>query len=142
MSLLQPGNPAGCGIEEDPVAGLGRLDADPDREVGFAGAGRPEQDHVLGFGEEHAGAQVGDEVPVCGGLVVEVELLEVLVRGEPCGLDPGRRAGGFAFGDFTGEDRGQVLLVRPAGVPGLVAETAEPVADPWCAQGPGVVLDL
>ena len=74
--------------------------------------------------------------------MVEVELLEVLVRGEPCSLDPGRGSGGFAFGDFTGEDRGQVLLMGPAGVPGLVAETAEPVADPWCAQGPGVELDL
>jgi hypothetical protein len=58
---------------------------------------------------------VRDEVPVCGGLVVEVELLEVLVCGEPCGLDPCRRSGGLAFGDFTGEDRGQILLMdQPA----------------------------
>ena len=32
MGFLQPGDPAGGGIEEDPVAGLGCLDADADRE--------------------------------------------------------------------------------------------------------------
>jgi hypothetical protein len=52
-----------------------------------------------------------DEVPVRGGLVIEVKLLKVLVARESRGFDPCRRAGGFAFGDFTGEDRGQVLLV-------------------------------
>ena len=96
--------------------------------MGFAGAGRPEQDHVLGFGQEHPGAQMRDEVPVRGGLVVEVELLQVLCAGEPRGLDPQGGPGGFAFGDFAGEDRGQVFLVGPAGVPGLVAEAAVPVA--------------
>lgn len=40
----------------------------------------------------------------------EVELFQVLLGREPRGFDPCRRAGNFAFGDFTGEDRGQVLL--------------------------------
>jgi hypothetical protein len=74
--------------------------------------------------------------------VLEVELLQILVGREPRGLDPCRRSGGLAFGDFTGEDGGQVFLVRPAGVPGLIPEPAETVADPRCAQGLGVVLDL
>ena len=124
------------------MPGLGCLDADADREMGFAGAWRSEQDHVFGFRKERPGAQMRDEVPVRGGLVVEVELFQILVGREPCGLDPGRRSGGFAFGDFTGEDRGQVLLMGPASLPGLVPEPAEPIADPRCSQCPGVVLDL
>lgn len=86
MRFLQPGDPAGGGVEEDPVPGLGCLDADPDREMGFPGAGRPEQDHVLGLGKEHSDAQMGDKVPVRGGLVVEVKLLEVLCAGNLAAL--------------------------------------------------------
>lgn len=53
MGLLEPGDPARGGVEEHPVPGLGCLDAGADREVGFAGARWPEEDHVFGFGEEH-----------------------------------------------------------------------------------------
>ena len=142
MSLLQPGHPAGRGIKENPVPGLGSLDADSDREMVFTGAGRPKQNHILGLGEEHPGAQMGDEIPVRGRLVLEVELLKIFVRRGPRGLDPGRRAGGLAFVDFPGEDRCQILLMGPAGIPGLVPETAEAIAEPRCTQSSGVVLDL
>ena len=59
-----------------------------DREVSFAGSGWTEQHHVLGFGEEHAGAQVGDEVAVGAHLVVEIEVLNRFVSGKPGRLDP------------------------------------------------------
>ena len=107
--------------------------AGADRKVGFTSAGGSEQDHVLGFREEHTGAQMRDEVPVRGGLVIEVGLLQVLVRGEPCGLDPGGRSGGFAFGDFPGENGCRVFRVGPAGVAGLLPEAAETIAAPRCS---------
>jgi hypothetical protein len=56
--------------------------------MGFPGAGRAEQDHVLGFFQEDPSAEMRDEVPVRGGLVVEVELFQQLVSGEPRGPDP------------------------------------------------------
>ena len=44
----------------DPVAGLAGPDGEPDGQVGFAGAGRPEEhDVVLAF-DEVEGAEVGD----------------------------------------------------------------------------------
>jgi hypothetical protein len=70
------------------VSGLGCVDADADREVGFAGAGWHEEDHVFGFGEEHPVDQMRDEVPGHRGLVLEVKLLEVLVGREHHALDP------------------------------------------------------
>lgn len=64
VGFLEAGDPAGGRVEEDPVPGLGRLDADAHREVRFTGAGRSKQDHIFGFGEEYPGAQLRDEVPV------------------------------------------------------------------------------
>ena len=52
-----------------------------------------------------------DEVPVRGGLVVEVELFQQLVSGEPRGPDPQGSPGGFTFGDLSGKDSGEVFLV-------------------------------
>lgn len=124
VSVLEAADPAGRGVEEDPVASSGGLDADADGEVRFPGSGRAEQDDVLRLGQEHARAQVRDQVPVCRRLVPQVG------------------AGGFAFGDFFGEHRGQVLLVGPARVAGLVAQAAERFTDPRRPQRAGVVLDL
>lgn len=52
-----------------------------------------------------------DEVPVRGRLVVEVELLQQLVPGEPRGPDPQGGPGGLSFGNLAGEDSGEVFLV-------------------------------
>jgi len=142
VGFLQPGDPAGRGIEQDPVAGFGGFDSDADGKVRFPSPGRPEKDNVFALGEEDAGAQMGDQVPVGGGLVVEVEVLQCLVSREPCGLDPQARPRCFPLGHFLREDRGEVFLMGPAGVSCLVAETAERVTDAGCAQGAGVVLDL
>lgn len=37
-------------------------DGEPDREAGFAEAGRAEQDYVLGFRDERGGGQVSQDV--------------------------------------------------------------------------------
>ena len=102
MCFLQPGDPAGGGVEEDAVAVLGGLDAQCDGEVGLAGAGRAEEHDVLGLADERARAQVRDQVPVGCGLVVEVEVLEGLVAGEPGRFDPQRGAGRLPFGHLAG----------------------------------------
>ena len=142
MGFLESCHPAGRGVEQNPVAGLRRLDPDADREVGFPGPGWAEEDHILAFGEEHAGAEVGDQIPVGRRLVVEVEVLKRLVSGEPGRFDPQAGAGGFPFGDLFRQDRSKVFLMRPASVAGLVTEATERITDAGCAQGAGVVLDL
>jgi hypothetical protein len=88
----------------------------PTARWGIAGAGWREEDNVFGFGEvgeEYPGAQVRDEVPLRGGLMVEVELFQVLMGRETCGLDPCGRSRGFAFGDFPGEVlNGQIIMLK------------------------------
>ena len=86
MGFLESSHPARRGVEEDPVAGLGGLDPDVDGEVCFPGSGRSKKDNVLRFGKEHARAQVRDQVPVGGGLMVEVEVFEGLVTGNRAAL--------------------------------------------------------
>ena len=74
--------------------------------------------------------------------MIKVDVLHRSITGEPGGLDAQSGPGGFPFADLVGEDRGEVLLRRPACVAGLSAEAAERVGAPWCAQSPGEVLDL
>jgi len=44
------------------MAGLTGADGQPDGQVGFAGAGRAEEDDVVSGGDEVEGAQMGDGV--------------------------------------------------------------------------------
>lgn len=67
MGFLRAGDPAGRGVEKDPVPRLGRLDADAYWEVGFAGALWSKEGHVFGLVEGHADALLGDEVPAAEG---------------------------------------------------------------------------
>jgi hypothetical protein len=53
-------------------------------------------------------------------LGVPVELLDRFASPEPGCPDPQLGAGGVAGGDFAVEDCGEVLLVGPAGVAGVV----------------------
>ena len=96
---LKAGDPAHCGVEEDPVSVLGGLNTQCDGQVGLSAPWRAEQDHILRLGDERAGAQVFDQVPVGGGLMIEVEVLQRLMPREPGGLDPQRGTGCLAFGD-------------------------------------------
>uniref|UniRef100_UPI002F41735C hypothetical protein n=1 Tax=Sinomonas humi TaxID=1338436 RepID=UPI002F41735C len=65
----------------------------------------------------------------------------VLRAGNPCGADAHLGAGGVAGGDFPVQDRGEVFLVCPAGVAGLLGEPARGLLDPGCLQCPGEVVD-
>jgi hypothetical protein len=47
MGFLEPSDPAGRGVEENPLPGLGRLDADADREVGLPVPGGPSRTTFL-----------------------------------------------------------------------------------------------
>ena len=109
--------------------------------MGLAGSGRAEQHDVAGFGQEPAGGQGGDLL-ADGGLGVEVEVLQRLDGGEPGGADPQLGAGGVAGADFAFEDGGEVVLVGPAGIAGLVGQPGGGFGDPGCFQRAGEVGDL
>ena len=87
MGVGESGDPFGRGGKRDAMASQARADAERDRQVGLAGAGRAEQDDVLFAGEEVELAEVLDDGLLDRALEGEVELLERLVRGEPGGLD-------------------------------------------------------
>jgi hypothetical protein len=83
VGCLEAGDPVDGGGEQDPVPVLGGGDAEPDRHMRLAGAGRTGQHDVLGFGDALGGGQVGDGVAAESGLVVEAELLDRLAGWEP-----------------------------------------------------------
>jgi hypothetical protein len=62
---------------------LATADRQPDREMGFAGAWRAEEDHILLAGHEIQGGQVGDQIPFQSAGVIEVELLDAFTGREP-----------------------------------------------------------
>src|SRR2546428_670818 len=74
--------------EEHGVAGLDDGAAEGDRQVRLADAGRPEEERILGAGDETAGRQLAHELGVDGGLKLEVEVLQGLHRREGRELDP------------------------------------------------------
>ena len=69
-----------------------------------------------------------------GGLGVEVEVLDRLAGAEPGGADPQPGAGGVAGGDLAVQDGGEVLLVGPAGVAGVVGQPGGGLGDPGRLQ--------
>ena len=130
-----------AGGEQDAVALPGGGDAEGGGEVGLAGAGWSEQDDVAVLGQVGAGGE-GLDGGAGGGLVVEVEVVDGLDRGHPGGADPEPGAGGVAGGDLAFEDRGQVVLVGPAGVAGVVGQAGRGLRDPGCLERDGQVGDL
>ncbi|GAA2406215.1 hypothetical protein GCM10010191_12760 [Actinomadura vinacea] len=118
MGVGQAGDPLGRGGERDAVAGLAGPDAQADRQVGLAGAGRAEEHHVLPGGDEVQGAQVRDGLALERALMVEVEVLDRLAGREPGGADAGFTAVGFAGGDLALQAGGQELLMAPGLGPG------------------------
>jgi hypothetical protein len=69
------------------VSGQAGADAEGDREVGLAGAGRAEQHDVFLAGQEVELREVQDLVASQAGLEREVEFLDRLAGGEPRRLD-------------------------------------------------------
>jgi hypothetical protein len=93
--------------------------------MGFAGAGRAEQDDVLAAGEEVELAEVQDCLAAQGGLEGEVELLDRLACREPGGLDPGLAAVAVAAVGLGLEQRGGELLEGPFLGAGAIGELGQ-----------------
>jgi hypothetical protein len=67
-------------------------------------------------------------------LVVPVEVVEGLGGGEPGPADALRCARRVAGGDFAFEHCGEVVLMGPTGITGLVGEPGGGFGDPWCLE--------
>jgi site-specific DNA recombinase len=113
LGLGEPGDPLGGGLEEDPVAGEAGPDPERDRDVGLAGAGRTEQDHVLAGVQEVELAEVLDHLLLHAALEAEVELLERLVGGEAGLSDAALAAVRLARGVLGLQQRLGEALVAP-----------------------------
>jgi hypothetical protein len=95
-------DPLGRGAKQDTLPGEACSDGERGREVGLAGAGWAEEDHVLLAVEEVELAEMLDDLFFDRALEGEVELLQRLARGEPGGFDSLLAAGGVAGGDLGG----------------------------------------
>jgi hypothetical protein len=113
------------------VPGLAGADRQAGGQVGLAGAGWAEEDHVLLPGDEVQGAQVGDDVALEAAGVVEVELLQGLAGREPGGSDPALTAVGLPGGDLALQARGEELLVGPGLGPGTFGEALDRGRQRW-----------
>ena len=101
------------GGEGDAVAALAGFEAERDREVGLAGAGRAEKADVAALLDPGQLRQVEHERLLGGGLRGPVEVLERLQRGEGGVPDAHARAGGVAREDLGLEQRLEETLVGP-----------------------------
>ena len=137
VGVGEPVDPFGGGGEQHPVPGLAGADREAGGQVGLAGAGRAEEDHVLLGGDEVQGAQVGDQVAFQAAGVVEVELLQGLAGREPGGADPALAAVGLAGGDLALQAGGQELLVGPGLGPGPFGQPGDRLAQRRRLQRPG-----
>src|SRR4029450_13925255 len=92
--------------------------------MGFAGAGWPEEDHVLLAGDEVQGGQMHDLVAFQAASVVEVELLDAFAGRERGGPDPAFAAVGIPGGDLTLQTSRQVFLMAPRLAAGPLGQAA------------------
>jgi hypothetical protein len=136
------GDPLGGGGERHPVAGLAGADAQADGQVGLAGAGGAEEDHVVAGGDEVQGAQVRDRVAFEAAGVVEVELFQALAGREAGGADAALAAVGLAGGDLALQAGGQELLVRPVLGAGALGQPGDRVSQGWGFEGAGQECQL
>ena len=120
----------------------GGLDTERDGEVGLAGAGWAEEDHVLGFVQEVELREMRHGLGLDGALEREVEVVEGLDLGEPGGFDAVLTAVGLSGGDFLGEHRGEIGLVVPAFVGGTLRHRLGARGDAWCFHGAGQEREL
>jgi len=116
VGVLETGDPVDRGGEQHPMPVMRCGHA----EVGLAGAGRTEEHDVAGHGEERSRRQRGNLL-ADSGLVVPVEVVDVFAGREP-GPTDALGTGGIASRDFAFEYGGEVVLVCPSGVAGLVGK--------------------
>src|SRR5262249_9160737 len=122
--VVEPPLPEGPGQRTDERGGRGEqhavavfdgLEAEPDREMRLAHAGRPEDDQVLAMLDEVAGTERLDLLLVDRRLVAEIEALQALDEREPRQLRPHGDVLGGLGSDLLGED-----LVEEVGVGALL----------------------
>ena len=90
----------GCAREENPSPAAGGLHSQRDREMGFAGADRPGQDHVLGAPDELAACQLQDLRPRHAFERRPVELVEGFDIGKARLAQQAARGALMAVGDL------------------------------------------
>ena len=95
------------------MAGLAGSDPDSDRQMGFAGAGRSEEDDVLSSQDEVESPEMEEGVSFQAALMVEVELFDGLPCREPGRFDPQFTTVGLAGGDLSFQTGGEELFVAP-----------------------------
>src|SRR5882672_7782947 len=116
-----------CGGELHSVAGLDRLEPEPDAQVCLAYAGWAEDDDVLAVADEVAAGELLELLPVDRGLVGEVEAIQRLDEREA------RHGGSHRYvlrrlaGHFLREDALEELGVRQLLARGLLQQRFEPL---------------
>jgi len=80
-------------------------------QMGFAGAGRPEEQHVLGFADELAAGQIENLLSVNGGVEAPVEIFQRFKAVEVGGLGAAFQLALLADVEFVLEDEFQKLGV-------------------------------
>ena len=124
-------DPLAGGGQQHPVSGLAAANCSPYRQMGFAGAGWAEEDHVFLAGDEVQGGEVGDQVAFQAAGVVEVELLNAFAGREAGGSDPVFAAVGISGGDLALQAGRQVFLMGPRFGAGPLGEPAPPTRAEW-----------
>lgn len=82
------------------MPGVRGLNAEREREVGFARAGRAQEHNVARFTEIAVACEMSDGVTLHGGLMVEDKILKCLPRRESSCPDKKVRARGVTSGHF------------------------------------------
>ena len=103
LGVAEPRDPLGGGGEADALAGQTGPEAERDRQVGLAGAGRAEQHDVVAGVDEIELAEVEDQRLLHRALEAEIKLLERLAGWEAGLPDPRLAAVGVAGGLLGGE---------------------------------------
>src|SRR5216110_2458878 len=127
--------------EEHTVAALDRFEAEPHGEVGFADAGRAEQDDIFPVLDEVAGGERLDLLLVERGLVAEVEGLEALDEGKAGQARAHGDVLGGLGGHFLGEHEVQEVGVGRLLRRGVLQQGLEPLADFEQPQSLQVLLE-
>ena len=100
------------GAVADGEALLDGLVADGLGQVGLAGAGRPDEEHVVFGADKVAGRQLVDRLAGDRGIEAPIKLVQGLERAEVRGLDPALDLALGADVDLVLQGKSQKLLVR------------------------------
>jgi hypothetical protein len=129
------------GGEVDGEAALAGLDAEGDREVGLADAGRSEQQDVLLLLEETERSELGDARPVERRLKGEVEAVERAQSRKARELERIADAAALASGELFLEEPVEQVRVGPGLLLGLVEHAVELLLEGDEAEAAEVVVE-